>query len=178
MLQQDSSSFNCLLAIATCRLEHNNLASCKNTGDRQQRWHQCWSRLMDLLIDLAIDLPIRPPPVTDALSGWMFIVDCMCNTHVEASLTERVLTPQHGHGRMKMNKSMVCLAVTEFGIVWQGYYRQSCFIQILVQCMTEQREFSVTARAQHHTAAHSVRILANDSMLRCWGSGHLLHYAY
>ena len=31
---------------------------------------------MDLAIDLLIDRPMRPPPVTDALNGWMFIVDC------------------------------------------------------------------------------------------------------
>ena len=39
MLQLDSSAFNCLLAVATCRLKHNNLTSCKYTRNKQQRWY-------------------------------------------------------------------------------------------------------------------------------------------
>lgn len=42
---------------------------------------------MDLLMDLAIDLPIKPPPVTEALIGWMFMVDCKPQYKLQSKLT-------------------------------------------------------------------------------------------
>lgn len=45
---------------------------------------------MDRLMDRAIDLPINPPPVTEALIGWMFIVDCTPYTPPSARQTDMI----------------------------------------------------------------------------------------
>ena len=160
-----------LHALATRQLGLQLFAfNCHLQTHSQQRWYHCWSRLMDLLMDLAIDLPIRPPPVTDALRGWMFIVDCMYNIHVKAILTENVAdTTAWAYAWQNMEQSAMCLAVWHKGHIWY-----CCFSQVGGHCLTAQQEVSIAVRAQHRTAARSLRRLAHDSMLLCQGSSHLL----
>ncbi len=52
---------------------------------------------MDLLIDLAMDLPMRPPPVTEALRGWMFMVDCKHSTTASQHYHSVIMRLQQAH---------------------------------------------------------------------------------